>query len=59
MFPTAKKYKTVCRRAGGEQVVFERTYEAISPDEARARAYLNCVKENNSADVEVAAKREL
>ena len=54
MFKAAKKYNTVCTNITDNRVIFERIYEAINDDEAEARAYLNCVKENNnSTDVAV------
>jgi len=58
MFKAAKKYNTECRNAGKNEVIFVRTYEAINPDEARTRAYLNCVKEKDRANVEITAVRK-
>jgi len=54
MWKAAKKYQTVCTNINNNKVVFEREYEAINKNEAKARAYLNCVKENNNkTDVSV------
>jgi len=48
MWKTAKKYQTVCTDINDNAVIFKREYEAINRNEAKARAYLNCVKENNN-----------
>lgn len=45
--PVPDKYNTVCSLEGTGEMIFDRVYEAISKNEAEARAYLNCVKENN------------
>jgi hypothetical protein len=58
MFKAAKKYKTTCSSKSTRSVIFDRVYEAITRDEAEARAYLNCVKEyNNASDIIVSVKR--
>ncbi len=48
MWPTAKKYETKCMIQETGSVISENVFEAIKSDEAEARAYLNCVKENNN-----------
>jgi len=59
MFKAAKKYKTVCRNINDNTVIFERIYEAINDGEAKARAYLNCVKDNNNnTDVAVSLNKK-
>ncbi len=58
MWKTAKKYQTVCSNSINNSPIFEREYEAINKDEAIARAYLNCIKENgNKSDIAVSLKR--
>ncbi len=56
--PAPDKYSTKCTIIDSNEVVFERVYEAISDDEAEARAFLNCVKENNNrSNITVEVKR--
>jgi hypothetical protein len=56
--PAPDKYNTKCTIKDSNEVVFERVYEAISDDEAEARAFLNCVKENNNkTNINVEVKR--
>jgi len=56
--PAPDKYSTKCTIKDSNEVVFERVYEAISDDEAEARAFLNCVKENNNrSNITVEVKR--
>ena len=56
--PIPDKYSTKCTIKGSNEVVFDRVYEAINADEAEARSYLNCVKENNKkTNVNIEVKR--
>lgn len=48
MWQIAKKYETQCILEDTGSVISRRVFEAINSDEAEARAYLNCVKENNN-----------
>lgn len=48
MWPAAKKYQTRCLVNETNSVISEHEFEAINRNEAEARAYLNCVKENNN-----------
>jgi hypothetical protein len=51
-------YRTSCIRNSDKSLVWERNYEAISNDEAEARAMLNCIKSGNKReDVSVKAER--
>jgi hypothetical protein len=60
MWPAAKKYNTKCMIKETGSVISEHVFEAINSDEAEARAYLNCVKENkNRRNVYVKVKRIL
>jgi len=56
--PVANKYETKCTIRESGDLVFERIYEAINEQEAEARAYLNCVNENNKkTNIHVEVKR--
>ena len=58
MWRVPKKYQTACSTAAEHKMIFQREYEALDKNEAMARAYLNCVKENNNkSDIVVSAKR--
>ncbi len=58
MFIAPDKYKTTCSSKSTGSVIFDRVYEAIDRNEAEARAYLNCVKENkNAGDITISVKR--
>lgn len=58
MWQTPKKYKTQCLLKDNGTVISEHVFEAINRDEAEARAYLNCVIENNrNSNVEVNVKK--
>ena len=58
MFKQPKKYITTCTEGKSKSIIFKRIYEGINKDEAKARAYLNCVRENNNnKDVSVKATR--
>jgi hypothetical protein len=45
--PIPGKYSATCTIEGTTEIIFDRVYEAINKNEAAARAYLNCVNENN------------
>jgi hypothetical protein len=56
--PIPDKYITKCTLKGTDEIIFDRVYEAISSNEAKARAYLNCVNENNhSTNIKIEVKR--
>ncbi|HNX25293.1 MAG TPA: hypothetical protein PKG60_14700 [Spirochaetota bacterium] len=60
MWPIAKKYETKCFIKDTDSMISEHMFEAINKDEAEARAYLNCVKENkNKRNVYVRVKKVL
>ena len=60
MWPIAKKYETQCIMKETGSVISQKIFEAINSDEAEARAYLNCVKENkNKRNVFVKVKKVL
>jgi hypothetical protein len=55
-----RKYKTVCSDIGNGSVLFNQIFEAININEAKARAFLNCVKAGNKPDnVTVSAEKLL
>jgi len=57
-YPVPDKYNTKCTIQGSSEIVFDRMYEAINEKEAEARAYLNCVIENNKkTNIKVEVKR--
>jgi len=60
MWPVPDKYETKCFIKETDSVISEHVFEAISKEEAEARAYLNCVNENNhKRNVYVSVKKIL
>jgi hypothetical protein len=60
MWPVPDKYSTKCFLDDTDAVISEHIFEAINKDEAEARAYLNCVIENNQdRNVRVSVKKLL
>jgi len=58
MWKVPRKYKTTCYNIKTDAPMYSRTIEAINPDEAEARAYLNCVLANHHrTDVRVTVNR--
>jgi hypothetical protein len=52
------KYRTICSDMRIGSVLFNRVFEAININEAKTRAFLNCVKAGNKPDnVAVSVKR--
>ncbi len=47
MWDVPVKYKTACYLNDSDKLISEHVFEAINRDEAEARAYLNCINENN------------
>jgi len=53
-----RKYRTVCSDIRNGSVLFNQVFEAININEAKTRAFLNCIKAGNKPDdVTVSAKR--
>lgn len=46
MWPVPDKYETKCFSNDTDSIISEHVFEAINKDEAEARAFLNCVIEN-------------
>lgn len=56
MFLAPKKYQTSCTERRTGALIFERMYEAINQDEARARALLACMKERGRGPGELSVR---
>jgi hypothetical protein len=55
-----RKYKTICSDITNGSVLFNQVFEALNINEAKTRAFLNCVKAGNKPDnVIVTAKKML
>ncbi len=58
MWQVPKKYNTKCFLNSSDTLISEHTFEAINKNEAEARAYLNCINENNrKRNIRVVAER--
>jgi hypothetical protein len=45
-----RKFRTICSDITNGSVLFNRIFEAININEAKSRAFLNCVKAGNKPD---------